>query len=501
MQRRLFHFLENNFMRFFRLLSHVIPSSWVVPLGRTVGLLLCTLAAPLKRRVTAQLRETFPEKSPREIRRLFRQVARNGGEVIFEQLMVSRKLILDNHEKTEGFEDLERMYRELSSRGRGLLVVASHLSNWEKLMGIEAHHLLQKKNVQVNVVMNRMPTSYLDGLATVLRHKVLKCNFIYTKRARYYIEKILAEKGLVAFATDVDYRYRGLFVPFMGRKISMGRGPATYALKHGAPLVFNMFYRDEKGTPHILLEEIRPVRTGDMERDVYNLTAEIASRIERWVRKYPDQWFGWLQQPWKTRSLEDLQGQLETDPRNARLLEEIGLFHLAKEEREKARESFREAIVVDPGAFRAHSELGCILSRDGDSDAGLFHLFRALEIHPKDVKTLKYLGHCFLERKLYGTALRYFRLAARVKYDDPEAYWGAGQCLEALGRSGKAAAAYRKGLRIDDDYAPLHRALVRFHADGKGSGKELRRHLFALETLGARAGSEGQVRRFTRPAA
>jgi len=484
MKRRLFHLLQDSFMRFFRFVSRVFPDSWVAPAGRAIASLFTLLAVSYRKQILSRLAEAFPEKSPREIRTIFRKAVRNGGEVLFQQLMVNEKMVRNAYRETEGYDgEAGRNFAEMYSRGRGVIAVASHMGNWELLMGTNALHLMKNHGCQVSVVMARMPTPYLDRLVTVLRHKILKCNFIYTKQARHRIRKILEEKGVVAFATDVDYHYKGLFVPFLGRQISMGRGPAYYAIKYHVPLALNMIYRDERGKPHVLCEEVSIPRTGDMDRDVHNLTAELAARVEFWIRTYPEQWFGWLKQPWKTRPLEELEERMRQEPEATRPMEDAGLFYLARGNAAKAEEVFRRALCHDPESVVSRGELGNLLVRTGAREEGLLHLLRALEINPGDLNSLKYLGHYFLRQHLHETALRCFRKAARVRYDDPEVFWAQGRCLEGLGRAREAERAYRRGLRADYDHAPLHAALAGMYASDPAMEKQRNEHLMALEVL------------------
>ncbi len=483
MKRRLWYFLEDSFMRFFRFFRWIIPRAWIAPLGRLAGALLLNLVGPYKRRVLAQLREAFPEKPEAEIRRIFQKAVRNGGEVLFEQLMVSEEMMKREMEKVVSFENLDRGAREVYGRGKGVLVVGTHMSNWEKFMGIGSYRMWDVLGCGVNVVMNRMPTPYLDSLVTVLRNRILKLQFIYTKRSRYYINRILDQKGIVVFASDVDYRYRGLFVPFFNRKISMGRGPAHYAVTRDVPLCFMMLNKDEAGKLHVHFEEVAVDRTGETEQDVYNLTAAMAARIEYWVSQYPEQWFGWLQQPWKTRPVEELEACLKDDPGNLAAMEQMGLYFLAGDRREEAKEILGRALEIDPDRFLPHSELGRLLLEEGTVEDGMFHLFRALELRPRDVKTLKRMGHFLMERELYKVALNYFRRARKVRFDDPEAYWGIGRCLDAQGHRKKALAVYRKGLRRNDDFAPLHLALAEIYASRPEKKDVLDRHLDVLETL------------------
>jgi len=470
-------------MRFFRMLQFLFPLAWVAPTGRMLGALFTNLMVPYKKGILSRMRAAFPEKSEKEIRRLFQRTVRNGGEAMFEQLMVSEKMISRDLNRTRGFETFDRVAREIWARNRGVLCVGTHMNNWEKLMGLGAYRVWEVLNTEISVVMTRMPTPYLDSLVTVLRNQILKCKFIYTRRSRYFINQILDRRGIVVFASDVDYRYKGLFVPFMGRKISMGRGPAHYAVTRDVPLCFIMLYRDEEGQMNLHFEEVKANRTGDTEQDIYNLTAALAARIEYWIRRYPDQWFGWMMQPWKTPPFEDLEAALAKDPKDHRVMEQMGQYYLAKDRRAEAKEIFRRALREKPDSSTAHREIGRLLLEEGVFEEGVFHLLRALEIRPKDHEALNGMGRVFMERGLYKTALGFFRRALRVRYDDGDAHWGIGRCLDRLGNRKKAISVYRNGLRINDDHAPLHMALAEIYASQPDQQEELQRHLTVLRHL------------------
>lgn len=477
------HFLEDNLFRCCILLRHIIPLCWVSPLGRFCGFVFYTLLGSWRNRSIAQLQTVFPDKSPRELRRLLREVTCNGGKVVLEQLMAGEKIIQSYFEEVQGFEEADRTLQEMLGRGRGVILVGTHMNNWEALLGMGAHHLATQHGHELNVLVNRMPTPYLDKVITDIRRRVLRCNLIYTKQALYHVEKVFNRKGAVVFGLDVDAGHHGIFVPFMNRPISMTPAPAFYALKNKAPIGFFVMYQDRDGSLRVQLEEVRYEPTGNTREDAHRLTAKLASRIEYWVRQYPEQWFGWIQKTWKTRPLEELSAQLAKQPARVDLLNEVGAFYLGRKKVSKAQDTFQKVLETDPNCHLAHLELGGLFSQKEKVEEALYHLFRALETHPKDQRTWKYLGIFFLKRGLYPTALQYFNRALRMKYDDPESCLGKGQCLERLGKLKEAIRAYTKGLRINYDYGPLHLAMAKIYAARPDCKEHLEKHLLAMRKL------------------
>src|SRR5690606_18508954 len=94
---------------------------------------------------------------------------------------------------------------------------------------------------------------------------------------------------------------RGLastFVPFFGRMAKTPRGPAVFALRLGTPVIFGAALRRPDGRFSIGFEPVPIEPTGDREADVDRIVAAYTSTLERWVRKYPEQYF-WHHRRWK----------------------------------------------------------------------------------------------------------------------------------------------------------------------------------------------------------
>jgi KDO2-lipid IV(A) lauroyltransferase len=74
-------------------------------------------------------------------------------------------------------------------------------------------------------------------------------------------------------------------------------------LRAGAPVIPAFTVRVGNGRKHKFIIE-RPltlIRTGDISEDVAGNTQLFQSVIERYVRRYPEQWL-WMQKRWKIRS-------------------------------------------------------------------------------------------------------------------------------------------------------------------------------------------------------
>jgi len=75
-------------------------------------------------------------------------------------------------------------------------------------------------------------------------------------------------------------------------------GPAVFALRLGAPIVFGVAVRRPSGRYVLTFEAIDPVETGDREADVDRIVADYTLALERHVRGAPEQYF-WHHRRWK----------------------------------------------------------------------------------------------------------------------------------------------------------------------------------------------------------
>jgi phosphatidylinositol dimannoside acyltransferase len=104
--------------------------------------------------------------------------------------------------------------------------------------------------------------------------------------------KALANNEVVCLLCDRDLTHDGIEVEFFGEKTTLPAGPATLAMRTGAPLIpAGVFYND-KGD-HRTAEVRAPIdctRQGRLREDVARVTQLLANELESLIRKAPEQW-------------------------------------------------------------------------------------------------------------------------------------------------------------------------------------------------------------------
>jgi KDO2-lipid IV(A) lauroyltransferase len=200
---------------------------------------------------------------------------------------------------------------ELLARGKGLIVISAHIGNWELLARRAA-----LDGYRFAVVVRQ---SHDDGMNEVTDYARKSGGYEVLARgnsAKGVLQR-LRSGGIIAVLPD--QKSEDVFVPFFGRLTGTVAGPASLALKTGAPILTMFCLRMPDGTYKIeIAPDVDISSTGDLEADRIRLMADITAEIERVVRLHPDQWL-WLHDRWKAPIPEHLTAKSEDGVRGEEL--------------------------------------------------------------------------------------------------------------------------------------------------------------------------------------
>lgn len=219
------------------------------------------------------------------VRKMSRQCFREFGHYVVELLHVQgwgQDTVAERLE-LEG----EEHFAEAEATGKGVIFVSAHMGSAEVAGAIAV-----RRGYRVT------------SLAAELRPRLL-WDWVRTCRARMGVELLpvrgsgigllrsLRRKEVVALVIDAGVdRGGGVEVEFLGRRTVFPDGPARLARLSGAPVVFGLAVRRPGG--RFLASLASPLysdRALSPEEDSRQLTQEIAKVFERFVRKYPEQWY------------------------------------------------------------------------------------------------------------------------------------------------------------------------------------------------------------------
>jgi KDO2-lipid IV(A) lauroyltransferase len=242
--------------------------------------------------VERQVRAALPELSHAEVHRIARESYENLGRTAIETALLpgrSREQVLGMFSRVEGWDIVERAM----ARGRGVLFVTGHLGNWEL-----AGSLVAAKGVPLEAVARRMQNPLFDRYLTDTRQSI-GMSVIHDADAVRRVPRAMREQHAVAFLVDQGaVGLASTWVPFFGRFAKTPRGPAVFALRLAAPVIFGAALRQPDGSYLMGFEEVQAEPTGDREADVDRIVAAYTATLERWVRRAPEQYF-WHHRRWK----------------------------------------------------------------------------------------------------------------------------------------------------------------------------------------------------------
>ena len=178
---------------------------------------------------------------------------------------------------------------------RPLLLVTGHFGNWE-LGG----YVLGLLGFTTHAIARTLDNPYLDTYLRDFRERTGQK--VLAKQDDFdNIQAVLANNGVLATLADQDAGGRGLFVDFFGRPASTHKAVALLALEYNVPMLVI-------GTPRGRTDALPSCRrrgnyAGRLPRQPQcgpRHHAAIHDRLERLVRRFPEQYF-WLHRRWKHR--------------------------------------------------------------------------------------------------------------------------------------------------------------------------------------------------------
>jgi KDO2-lipid IV(A) lauroyltransferase len=295
--RKVRHEGINWFIRLFVAAVRPVPFGLLRPVCGAMGVVGYRLVFPERRKALEHLRMALgDEKSGKERDRIARNLFRNYGYCVAELLQFPKgEAFFGSIEvEVEGREHLDW----LVEHGKGAVFVTAHAGNWEILAA-----WLSRRGYPVNVVAREARHSHAERILQSHRDAAGVRVFTKYRSARAMMAVLLRGEGLGILA-DVDTRGEGIFVDFFGLPAHTPTGPARLAAKTGAPLVVGFIARTGPRRHRIVVNP--PVTVvdgkppGGDEKDIPGAVRYYTREIERWVRRYPDQWV-WTHRRWKRK--------------------------------------------------------------------------------------------------------------------------------------------------------------------------------------------------------
>jgi KDO2-lipid IV(A) lauroyltransferase len=175
---------------------------------------------------------------------------------------------------------------EAIEEGTGIIMAMPHLGGWEWA----AFWLASVHNIPITAVVEPVEPPELAAWFVGLRSS-LGINVVpLGPTAGAEVAKALKANHLVCLLCDRDLPGTGVEVEFFGERTTIPGGPATLALRTGAPLCPSAVYFEGDRRHGVALPPLDTKRRGKLRDDVARVSQDLALAFEDLIREAPEQW-------------------------------------------------------------------------------------------------------------------------------------------------------------------------------------------------------------------
>ena len=245
----------------------------------------------VSKRARDNLAAAYPDMSEAERDAILAEMWDNLGRVAGEYAHLDKMSLNGPDPRMEvvGQEHIRRA----QEAGRGIIFVSGHFANWETMpfaaaqLGLESGEVYRPLNnpfVDRWIVKQRMANGPKEQIAKG------------AQGTRRIFTMLRGGKAILLLADQKTNE--GLPVPFFGRTAMTTPAPAVFALKLGAAVL--PASNERLPGPRFRMTVHPPIeyaKSGDHDRDVFELTQKINDAIEACVRYRPSQWL-WIHRRW-----------------------------------------------------------------------------------------------------------------------------------------------------------------------------------------------------------
>jgi len=167
------------------------------------------------------------------------------------------------------------------------MLILPHLGGWEWA----AFWLTRIHRFEVTAVVEQLePPELFDWFMSFRESLGMEVVAVGPKAGPAILNSIKKGRVVCLLADRMVSGATGVPVEFFGETTLLPAGPATIALRTGAPLIPTaVYFRDDRH-----FADVRPpvpaVRRGKFRADVQRVTQDLAREMERFIRAAPEQW-------------------------------------------------------------------------------------------------------------------------------------------------------------------------------------------------------------------
>jgi KDO2-lipid IV(A) lauroyltransferase len=181
----------------------------------------------------------------------------------------------------EGRDHVDKALAE----GKGVVIGTPHLGNWD----LGAAWFAARGYQPTTVVEPIEPPALFEWFCSYRRALGMGIVPLGPDAGSILLKK-LREGLMVGLVCDRDLAGNGIEVQFFGERTTFPAGPATLALRAGAPLIAGANFFEGDAHRCIMRPPIDTSRQGTIKEDIARITQALAGEFETLIRRAPEQW-------------------------------------------------------------------------------------------------------------------------------------------------------------------------------------------------------------------
>lgn len=266
------------------LVARALPGRAVQPVADAAGTLARRLMSGRRDMVERHQRRVRPELEGEALDRAVNEVFASYASYWVESFRLpgTPPAVLDARMTEDGYH----LIPEALAGGHGAIIAMPHLGAWEWA----AFWLTSVKGHPVTTVVEAVEPPELARWFVGLREKLGMEIVPLGPEAGPAAARALAANRVLSLLCDRDVAGGGIEVEFFGERTTLPGGPATLALRSGAPLLPATCYFDGDNHHGVVLPAIDTSRQGKLREDVARVTQDLARALEVLIRREPTQW-------------------------------------------------------------------------------------------------------------------------------------------------------------------------------------------------------------------
>ena len=260
-------------------------------LGAILGFLSYLFLKKSRNIAMNNVRRAFPGIDGRKAESIVRESFKNMGRNILEAIHLEGMSPAEVKNMTE-YEGLEKI-NEAMKEGKGVIVITGHIGNWEFFQSA-----MSSLGYSSTVLAQRYSNPYIDKMITKIRNasgtKVIIRRRGKERELMKGVLSALSKGDALGILMDHYTKKGGLAVPFLKGETSAPAGPALFAMRTGAPVIFGYAMRMREGKFKVKFTNPLKIVKGK-NRDVALAvnTSKFIQAIEDEILNYPRQW-AWM---------------------------------------------------------------------------------------------------------------------------------------------------------------------------------------------------------------